>query len=266
MKWFVGDWKKNPKVRLLTAESKGVWLEILCAMHELDSYELMGTIRELSKQSGVEKDEMERSLIELEKYEVANIVRDKSQVVTVVSRRRMKEAEMREYESERKKKYRESIKEKKVSRHCPDNVPLSDSDSVSVSKKNKKKVWTKIDIETLYQKYPRKVGKRAALTAIENALTRCASRTGIDPLAFLTKRVEAFAASPVGQGDYCPNPSTWFNQDRFDDDTKEWARTTEKTNDLITYSEMLTAGGPTGFEMVRQNGSQKPLWRRGAAA
>lgn len=230
MKWWVGDWRKNPKVRLLSAESKGVWLECLCVMHELGTYEIGGTIRELAKMASVDSDEMERSILELEKYGVADVEWDRSQNVpslSLVSRRRKREGEKASYDRERKKKYRDSIKENALSQSCPTNVPLSDSVSDSVSVSNKRKKVKKLEVETLYQHYPKKVGKRAALVAITKALERIAGRVE-DPVKWMDERVALFARSPVGQGSFCPHPSTWFNQDRFDDDVGEWQKTEKK--------------------------------------
>ena len=230
MKWWVGDWRKNPKLKLLSAEARGVWLESLCAMHELNACEMTGTVRELSKMAGVEKDEMERAIAELEKYGVADIEWDRSGTLpqlSLVSRRRKREDESTSYERERKKKYRESIKENDSSQSCPTNVPLSDSVSVSVSASNKRKKVSKSEIEALYQHYPKKVGKRAALVAITKAIERIADRVE-DPVKWMDERVALFARSPVGQGSFCPHPSTWFNQDRFDDDVGEWQKTEKK--------------------------------------
>lgn len=78
------------------------------------------------------------------------------------------------------------------------------------------------DIEAIYAEYPRKVGKGAALKAIALACKKH------DP-EWLIERVRTYAASPAGQaGQFTPHPSTWFNQERFNDDEAEWQR--ERTN------------------------------------
>ena len=75
--------------------------------------------------------------------------------------------------------------------------------------------------EAIYQAYPRKVGKKAALKTIA---TVCKT---IDPDDLL-ERVEAFseavAAWPEKDKQYVPHPATWFNQGRYDDDQEEWRR------------------------------------------
>lgn len=84
--------------------------------------------------------------------------------------------------------------------------------------------------ELVYCEYPRKVGKRAALAAIEKAVDRLRKGENGSPLStrddaavFLIQRVKVFANSPKGQnGDYTPHPATWFNQSRYLDDESAW--------------------------------------------
>ncbi len=73
-------------------------------------------------------------------------------------------------------------------------------------------------VEQIYQAYPRKVGKRAAIPAIQRALERC--QYGHD---WMLARVQRYADSPAGKaGRFTPHPATWFNDGRYDDDQKEW--------------------------------------------
>jgi len=70
--------------------------------------------------------------------------------------------------------------------------------------------------EQIYQAYPLKVGKPAALKAIAKAVKR---GTEPDKLLRLTK---AYAAARQGNKDFCPHPATWFNQERYKDDPATW--------------------------------------------
>lgn len=71
--------------------------------------------------------------------------------------------------------------------------------------------------ERIYQAYPLKVGKPAALKAIRKALTK-------ETPEALLKATVAFCAARNGNLDFCPHPSTWFNQERWKDDSSTWAR------------------------------------------
>lgn len=70
--------------------------------------------------------------------------------------------------------------------------------------------------EQLYQAYPRKEGHKEAIAAILKAL----KETSFD---VLMDAVQEFARSPAGnRGVYTPHPSTWFNQERWNDDRSNW--------------------------------------------
>jgi hypothetical protein len=96
-------------------------------------------------------------------------------------------------------------------------------------------------IEAIYQAYPRHIGKRIALKAIEKAVQRVSMlHTLLDGKVlqwdaesarrYLWKKAKEYALSPAGQKpsdlaqDFRPHPSTWFNQDRFYDDPAEWQK------------------------------------------
>lgn len=70
--------------------------------------------------------------------------------------------------------------------------------------------------EQIYQSYPRKVGRVAALKAITKAMK------AKDP-QWLLERVEAYAKAIAWQErQYIPHPATWFNGGRYDDDPENW--------------------------------------------
>lgn len=76
--------------------------------------------------------------------------------------------------------------------------------------------------EQIYSAYPRKVGRPVALKAIQKALRRFS-------FEFLMERTQAYAATRNGDISFVPNPSTWFNQERFNDDPSTWISATTKT-------------------------------------
>ena len=72
--------------------------------------------------------------------------------------------------------------------------------------------------EKIYNLYPKKVGKDAALKAIKKALVAVDANT-------LEQIVTEYAESQKGQdAQFIPNPSTWFNQGRWQDDRSTWKR------------------------------------------
>jgi hypothetical protein len=84
------------------------------------------------------------------------------------------------------------------------------------------------DLRDIYSAYPRHIGPKKAMEAIGRALVRIHARGNgslEDPAEWLLSRVRAYSASPAGKaGQFTPHPTTWFNQERYDDDPAEWQR------------------------------------------
>ncbi len=89
---------------------------------------------------------------------------------------------------------------------------------------------TEVDV---YNAYPLKVGKPKALKSILKA----AKKHSFD---ILLEKTIAFAKARGGDLDFCPHPSTWFNQERYNDDPKTWTR-----NDT---SKTIGAAGAKSFD------------------
>lgn len=83
--------------------------------------------------------------------------------------------------------------------------------------------------QELYKLYPKHEAKRAAITAIEKAMSRLKCELfeeGIeapDRMEWIKNRVILYAQARQGQDrDFTPHPATWFNQSRYLDDEEGW--------------------------------------------
>ena len=87
-------------------------------------------------------------------------------------------------------------------------------------------------MSAIYDAYPRKVGRKAAIQKIEAAVVDVMEKQACSALEagqILLTQTHLFAKSAAGQrGEYTPHPSTWFNQGRYNDDPKEWERNNEQ--------------------------------------
>lgn len=94
-------------------------------------------------------------------------------------------------------------------------------DLQSVLEKLDKSCITKKNIaQRIWEAYPRKVGKLAAMRAINRALAKSGHHG-----EYLLDKVKEFAASPAGKkGSFTPHCSSWFNAGKYDDDPSEWHR------------------------------------------
>lgn len=71
-------------------------------------------------------------------------------------------------------------------------------------------------LDAIYEAYPRKVGRPKALASIEKSV----AKFGYEHVLEKTK---AYAEARTGQNpQYTPNPETFFNQHRFNDDPVTW--------------------------------------------
>jgi hypothetical protein len=94
----------------------------------------------------------------------------------------------------------------------------------------------------IYEAYPLKKARPVALRAIAKALQS-------HSFEFLLERTEAYNRARNGDMHCVPNPSTWFNQCRFNDDPSTWVRTVLETNN--TPAKTVNPGGLNAYK-VRQ--------------
>jgi hypothetical protein len=75
------------------------------------------------------------------------------------------------------------------------------------------------EVSEVYDLYPRKQGRKAAIKAIENALK---SKTAYQLKEATTAYAKAVAAWPAERWQFVPHPSSWFNKGCYDDDRQTW--------------------------------------------
>jgi uncharacterized protein YdaU (DUF1376 family) len=94
----------------------------------------------------------------------------------------------------------------------PSPTPLDITNVISIDRPDP-------NILEIYQAYPRRVGKTAALKAIAKAAKNCP-----ELLAKTTAYAAAVSQWSQNERQYIPHPSTWFNRGSFDDDPETWQR------------------------------------------
>lgn len=103
------------------------------------------------------------------------------------------------------------------------NTSSPNGDGVRSSKKPKRDYSEAFS--QWWEIYPRKVAKEKACKAFPKAITAIAKQqvnSTEDALTWLLRVTSTFAASPKGQGEYCPYGANWLNGKRFNDDPAEW--------------------------------------------
>lgn len=109
--------------------------------------------------------------------------------------------------------------------------------------------------ETIYDVYPRHVGRDKAMPAIANARRKLAQRGELDPASYLLERVQRYAdaraavhAAEPAERQFTPHATTWFNQGRYDDDPEEWS---------MTHTQLERKGKNNGYRSGTRNSGRE---------
>lgn len=106
--WFKFDfkvWRTDSELRECSLETKGFWVEVLCVMHEKDTYQLTGSYERLSRLLGCSTNEVARCVVELQSTKTADVTIGHGDV-TIKSRRLERELKAKEGSKLRKQKER----------------------------------------------------------------------------------------------------------------------------------------------------------------
>lgn len=84
MKWYTGDWLRDPAVSMCSAATRGILMDLLCAMHETGSSgRIAGTVAQLARVARCSVEEMAAAVQELEATDAADVtVSEASEGVT----------------------------------------------------------------------------------------------------------------------------------------------------------------------------------------
>ena len=198
---YTGDWVKDPALTLCTPATRGIWIDLLCAMHERGRCgELLGTVDQLSRFARCTAAELALALDDLHTTGAA-VVQKRDTSIFVRNRRMYEESQKRKSNAERQKRHRE------VCRNAESNgdVALDIECDIDAS------------FELFWSLFPkgRKKSKGKAREAFGKAICK------VNDLVII-EAAKKYAASDEGQGPYVKMPSTWLNQECWDDDPNAW--------------------------------------------
>lgn len=125
--------------------------------------------------------------------------------------------------------------------------------------------WLKL-AEAIYAIYPKKVGKTAALKAIEKIL-KAGTLTELELQASVRAYAAAVSKWPEQDKTFVPHPATWFNQGRYADDPATWIRHADsntqnppqKKKGAGAAAPLIFDDAPTGNELGGPNGWRE-MW------
>ena len=227
-KWFYSDWLADAGVRGVSSAARGLWMDMLALMYGsprrgylLEASGKPMTTALLAKRTGCTVTETKKLLQELGEHRVYSTEDDG----TIYSRRMVRDEERRLGCSENGKKggspllknaAAENGLSQPLSQGLTDDTQKGLTEPSGVCASTASKHLPSEECLAIYAAYPRKVGKGEALKSIERALRSVS-------FDVLMEAVQAFAKSDKGMsGRFCPNPATWFNQERWNDDRSTW--------------------------------------------
>lgn len=124
IQFYVSDWLSDPNVSMLSPLSRGIWIDILCSMHNNGrSGEISGSVQQFSRLTRSTVEEFEFAIKEIKETKTADVIFCNSNV-TVINRRMNRESKDRDLTRERVRKYRSKKEDEEDSN---DDVPKSNA-------------------------------------------------------------------------------------------------------------------------------------------
>ena len=125
---YTGDWLKDPNLSMCTPLTRGIWIDLICSIHELNSNgKITGSYEQLSRICRCTKNEITNAIDELKNTKTANVTICNGNV-TVTSRRMKREYEERDNTKKRVSKHR---KKKCNANETQDVTPLKQNCNAS---------------------------------------------------------------------------------------------------------------------------------------
>jgi len=209
--FYVRDWLSDPQLRAASTVSKGIWIDLLCFMWEApDRGKLEGVTREqLAKMTGATPEEIEVFLSDAKTLNFGSVTeRDKK--ITLENRRMVREEKERKANAERQARFRDK---KKSLNNAPSNGKVTSLSSSSTSVTPPKPPTGGFD--EFWKSYPKKVGKGAAESAFKKIKKPKETLRQILQALERQKRSEQWTKE---NGRFIPNPATYLNQRRWEDE------------------------------------------------
>lgn len=107
MMFYPGDWSKDPALTLCTSATRGIWIDLICAMHNLDQCgELRGTAEQLCRFARCSTVEFVQAMTDLRTNRAADVT-ERNGVYEICNRRMQAAYKSRKSNYDRVKRHRE---------------------------------------------------------------------------------------------------------------------------------------------------------------
>ena len=124
--FYPADWMRDTQLQMASASSRGIWINLLCAMWWAPTRgKLTGTVEDLKKLANCTAEEMLAFLEEVKRYVFANVT-ERHTRITVMNRRMTREEKSRISNRLRQSRFRSRLSNAKVTSSSP-NTPSTAS-------------------------------------------------------------------------------------------------------------------------------------------
>jgi hypothetical protein len=234
MKFWPQDWEGDVALRVVSLSAQGLWMRLLCAMHRAEPYGHLVmngqamTTRQIASLASITEREAGKLLSELQEAGVLS----RTLEGVIFSRRMVRDHEHSEAGKQAVERRWAKANDGRGAKAPPTETPITppitppnsleaeaDTDRVihfvhnSRARKPRLPQTEPNGFAEFWNHYPAKIGKAAA----RKAWPRAVQQAGGDPAEIvlaLKARLHLFPED----AQYIPNPATWLNQGRWDDD------------------------------------------------
>jgi hypothetical protein len=218
--FYPGDWMKDPAVRAATIEARGLWIDLLCLMHESPKRGYLSmkngsamSLQQISRVVGTDVKTCKKLLAELDSVGVCSV----TESGVIYSRRMARDQEKRTHKIVAGKRGgRIRVANEREARRSED--PNSKEAKVAAANKYAVQIWKEIPATA-------RKNRATTLQAISQAIGRCAENgqgTEAKAVKLLSGKVKEYYASQEGCGQFRRSAARWFDEDGFTESPKAW--------------------------------------------
>jgi hypothetical protein len=225
VKFYPSDWRSDPRLRMCTVAARGLWIEMLCLMHEANPYGHLliegkaPNDTQLAMLAGIQTEQVTNLLGELESAGVFS----RSSKGVIYSRRMVRdEKRAKNAQKNGRNGGNPSLcKTKEISGlvNPEDNLEVKAQKPEAIYQKDIKEKNTKKENPELFDQfwelYPRKDGKGKAREKFKIALSKA---TPEELMRSVRKYSQLCSELKPEERQFIPHPATWLHQERWEDE------------------------------------------------
>jgi hypothetical protein len=171
--FYPGDWLKDPALTLCSPATRGIWIDLLCAMHELDQTgQITGTREQLARTGRCSLVELDQALADLSDTGAATVTVRHGKV-TVINRRMKRQYDERKSNADRQKRRRAKKRNgtscAKVTRYSSSSSSPSVSDKGVEYKEREVKKRSSLSLNDVVSYFEERMSERWPAEQIETS-------------------------------------------------------------------------------------------------